>query len=651
MRAPAHARCGPALRRFAAVSRPRASTPRRSRTYGLPTSLRQTGSMSGRTPRKESPGETKNPDERWRCCSSPARSPAAVRLSRARRRRTRPPPEFDPIDARRPQRRRRRRRPDDPVDDEQCRRPSSSGQQRRSGTEVPDARGPLPRETLRHRHRQLDHRFELRPRLTPRPTAPEQALPRRHGRPAGEAPPPACRPAGGRGRGAIRTCRTLRIPSWRSISSNASLTSSSGIRWEMNGATSSLPSSASSTSSGTWSRPLTPPNDEPHDPPAGDQVAGDDVERLAPAGDAAHRRQTPAHPRRLDRLAHHRDEPGRLEGVVGAEPARLVEDPLRRPPGRRSTSRSRPGRWRASSRSADMSTQMIRSAPCRRQPATAPRPTMPAPNTTHVEPGCTFAVFIAAPRPVERPQANSAAHSAGRLGRDLRERDLRHHRVLRERARPHEVADLARRRGTGASCRREGSPGSAARGSRGRGSCGLLRQCSHSRHWGENRVTTRSPGATLVTPSPTRSTMPGALVPEHRRRVAGRVGARGGVHVGVADAARLEADEHLAGLRLGEVDLGDAQRLAELLEHGGFDLHGRCLLSQVNGRRAVAYSGVARGAGLGVGCWACLGRREVGADVARDAARGPFSSLSSRPWQPSGRPRGGGGSDRVEHAG
>ena len=40
-----------------------------------------------------------------------------------------------------------------------------------------------------------------------------------------------------------------------------------------------------------------------------------------------------------------------------------------------------------------------------------------------------------------------------------------------------------------------------------------------------------------------------ALVAEHARRVAGRVGARGGVEVGVTDPAGDEPDEHLAGLR------------------------------------------------------------------------------------------------------
>ena len=59
---------------------------------------------------------------------------------------------------------------------------------------------------------------------------------------------------------------------------------------------------------------------------------------------------------------------------------------------------------------------MIRSAPCSRQPATAPRPTIPAPKTTQVEPSRTLAVLIAAPSPVERPQANRQARSSGASG-------------------------------------------------------------------------------------------------------------------------------------------------------------------------------------------------------------------------------------------
>ena len=66
---------------------------------------------------------------------------------------------------------------------------------------------------------------------------------------------------------------------------------------------------------------------------------------------------------------------------------------------------------------------------------------MPAPKTTHVEPGSTFAVFSAAPSPVESPHAKSAAPSSGASGCHLRERDLGHDRVLGEGRRAHEMAD------------------------------------------------------------------------------------------------------------------------------------------------------------------------------------------------------------------
>src|SRR5215471_3292431 len=59
---------------------------------------------------------------------------------------------------------------------------------------------------------------------------------------------------------------------------------------------------------------------------------------------------------------------------------------------------------------------MIRHAPLSRQPATAPSPTRPAPNTTHVEPSATFAVLSAAPIPVESPQAKTHARSSGASG-------------------------------------------------------------------------------------------------------------------------------------------------------------------------------------------------------------------------------------------
>ena len=79
----------------------------------------------------------------------------------------------------------------------------------------------------------------------------------------------------------------------------------------------------------------------------------------------------------------------------------------------------------------------------------------------------------------------------------------------------------------------------------------------------------------------------GALVPEHARHVSGRIGARRRVQVGVAHAARGEPDEHLALLRLGEIELGDDERLPELLEDCGADLH----LAQANPRARSRASG------------------------------------------------------------
>jgi hypothetical protein len=75
-------------------------------------------------------------------------------------------------------------------------------------------------------------------------------------------------------------------------------------------------------------------------------------------------------------------------------------------------------------------------------------------------------------------------------------------------------------------------------------------------------------------------------VPEHRRRVAGGVGAGRREQVGVANAARDEADEDLARLRLGEVDFLYLERLAELLQHRGTDLHAGGPTSFSNGPAA-----------------------------------------------------------------
>ena len=78
----------------------------------------------------------------------------------------------------------------------------------------------------------------------------------------------------------------------------------------------------------------------------------------------------------------------------------------------------------------------------------------------------------------------------------------------------------------------------------------------------------------------------GALVPEHAGRVPARIRSRRRVQVRVADAAGDEPDERLPGLRLGEVELLDDERLPELLEHGRPDLH-RLTASRRDPRNAV----------------------------------------------------------------
>ncbi len=68
---------------------------------------------------------------------------------------------------------------------------------------------------------------------------------------------------------------------------------------------------------------------------------------------------------------------------------------------------------------------------------------------------------------------------------------------------------------------------------------------------------------------------PGALVPEHGRRIAGGIGAAGRVEIGVTDAAGRQAHKHLTGAGPVELDVTDDERLGELLENCGADLHGR----------------------------------------------------------------------------
>ena len=65
-----------------------------------------------------------------------------------------------------------------------------------------------------------------------------------------------------------------------------------------------------------------------------------------------------------------------------------------------------------------------------------------------------------------------------------------------------------------------------------------------------------------------------ALVAEDRREHALRIGARQRVGVGVADAGRLDLDQHLAGLRPVDVHGLDGKRFSRLPGDGCAGLHG-----------------------------------------------------------------------------
>jgi hypothetical protein len=161
-----------------------------------------------------------------------------------------------------------------------------------------------------------------------------------------------------------------------------------------------------------------------------------------------------------------------------------------------------------------------------------------------------------------------------RVAVDLRERDLRHDGVLGERRRAHEMAHRL------AVARQPGRPvGEVAlvllltdREAEIRPRAQAVDALAALRREERDDVISglhrRDIGADPLDDA-------GAFVAEHGRRVPGRIGARRGVEIGVADPAGDEPHEHLARPRPGEVDLLHDQWLAELLEDSGAHLHAR----------------------------------------------------------------------------
>ncbi len=296
------------------------------------------------------------------------------------------------------------------------------------------------------------------------------------------------------------------------------------------------------------------------------------VERLAPARDAGDRAQPPAHPRCFDGLAHDRDQPGRLERVVGAEAAGLVQHTLDHV---RAAGPS-VGRALAAGEREPVLGQVNTDDPLGAPQATARDRSQPDHPGTEHDAGRALADAGGVHRRTQpsRQATGEQARMVGLgVGRDLRERDLRHHGVLGEGARSHEVSDrLAVERQPGRPVRQVAEVLLLAdREAQVRiRTAAVHALAALGREQRDDAVAGRDARDAVADPlDDTR-----ALVTEHRRRVAGRVDARGGVHVRVADAARLQPDQHLSCARLREIELSDLQRLAELLEQGGADLHG-----------------------------------------------------------------------------
>ncbi len=85
---------------------------------------------------------------------------------------------------------------------------------------------------------------------------------------------------------------------------------------------------------------------------------------------------------------------------------------------------------------------------------------------------------------------------------------------------------------------------------------------------------TWSPFLTLVTPASDVDDDARALVTEDRRKQTLGIGARAREFVGVADAGRLDLDQHLAGLRPRQLHGFDGQGRSCLVSHRCANIHG-----------------------------------------------------------------------------
>src|SRR5581483_11040250 len=305
------------------------------------------------------------------------------------------------------------------------------------------------------------------------------------------------------------------------------------------------------------------------DAAAGDQEPRHDLEHLALAGNPAHRREPPGLARRLDGLAHDRDVAGRLDRVVRAEAAGLRADPLDGVvAGDAHVGCAVVPRVRET-----LLGEVDRNDPAGAREARADhRAETDEAAAEDDDRGAGLDL-----RSVQRsadPGREAAGERRAALVRRLRvddgERDLREHRVLRERRGAHEVTQrLAGAREPRRSVREVAEALLVADrdAAVGAGTAAVDALAALRREQRDDVVA--RPHEPDV--GPDRLDDAGALVAEDARRVPGRVCAGRRVQVGVANPARGEPDERLPRLRLVELDLLDGERPAELLEDCGAD--------------------------------------------------------------------------------
>ena len=212
----------------------------------------------------------------------------------------------------------------------------------------------------------------------------------------------------------------------------------------------------------------------------------------------------------------------------------------------------------------------MRSAPASNAPCTALRPTPPQPITTTLLPGSTRAVLVTAPTPVITEQPTRHARSSGMSDSNRYRARFRHHRILGEAGGAGHVMDVltVAVQAHGAVVHDEACRFDAV--AEHRTSHDAVMAVAAVGAEVEDHVITglrpRDPGADLLHHA-------GAFVPEHDRQ-RHRPLALHHVIVGVAHAGRGHAHEHLAVLRVVELQGFDLERFVGFVENRCLHLHG-----------------------------------------------------------------------------